>query len=82
MTGKSVGANRVRIGSLVATPEAATTSGTGSISVGGRRTKALLALSAAYHRDRQEEGDDKEEARYISTLYIQPNTRGGAITSK
>lgn len=66
MAGKSVAASNVRVGSLVATPEPATTSGARSVSVGRRRTKALLAAAAANHRYSQEEGDDKEEATYVS----------------
>lgn len=52
-------------GSLVATPEASTLSAVG-VTVGGRRTEALLASVVTAEKELEEDGDKEEEA--ISAL--------------
>ena len=52
-------------GSLVATPEASTLSAVG-VTVGGRRTEALLASVVTAEKELEEDGDEEEEA--ISAL--------------
>jgi hypothetical protein len=70
MARKSVTSGSIRVGSLVATPETATTSRARGVSVGRGRAETLLATAAADHGDSQEEGYDEEEAMFISTCTL------------
>jgi hypothetical protein len=59
--GKHVVSVNLLGGSLVATPEASALGAVG-VSVGGRRTEALLASVVTAEKELEEDGDEEEEA--------------------